>query len=251
MSKDLNALFNSVYDTEKAIEIYANSLSNVGLWNSERILIDKYKKDKKVFLDLGTGVGRIPFNLKNFGFEKIYANDLSEKFIFIAKLINEHEKRDDIVFLHLDSSVLTSKIEKESIDLAFYSFNGIMCIPTEQKRIKVLKEIYKILNKNGIAIITATNRDSSSYIKDFFDKELSKWELNKQDKNLEKFGDTTYNFDGVDGFIRYTSNEEMIEFITKNTKFKILEYITRDELTEEDEVVQEFGNNTTFWVLKK
>lgn len=88
-------------------------------------------------------------------------------------------------------------------------------------------------------------------LKIFFDKELSKWELNTHDKNLEKFGDTTYNFDGVDGFIRYTSNEEMIEFITKNTKFKILEYITRDELTEEDEVVQEFGNNTTFWVLKK
>lgn len=84
MSKDLNVLFNSVYDTEKAIEIYANSLSNVGLWNSERILIDKYKKDKKVFLDLGTGIGRIPFNLKNFGFEKIWMCKKLNTFTFIS-----------------------------------------------------------------------------------------------------------------------------------------------------------------------
>ncbi|VEU73347.1 hypothetical protein [Mycoplasmopsis anatis] len=49
MSKDLNKIFNKVYDTEEAIEIYANSLPRVGLWNSERILINKYKEGKKSF----------------------------------------------------------------------------------------------------------------------------------------------------------------------------------------------------------
>ncbi|MBW0595155.1 class I SAM-dependent methyltransferase [Mycoplasmopsis anatis] len=250
MSKDLNKIFNKVYDTEEAIEIYANSLPRVGLWNSERILINKYKEGKKVFLDLGTGIGRIPFNLENFGFEKIYANDLCEKFIFIAELINKQEKRDDITFLHLDSAKLTTKIQEGSVDFAFYSFNGIMCVPTEEKRIKILREIYKVLSPNGIAIITAANRDSSEKIKKFFIEDQVKWNNNQNNRTLEKFGDTTYKFDNVDGFIRYTSISEMKQFIS-NTDFKIIEYISRDELVDEDDVVKEFGNNTTFWVLKK
>ncbi|VEU73348.1 methyltransferase domain-containing protein [Mycoplasmopsis anatis] len=84
---------------------------------------------------------------------------------FYSRVNKQTRKKGWYNLLHLDSAKLTTEIKEGSVDFAFYSFNGIMCVPTEEKRIKILREIYKVLSPNGIAIITAANRDSSEKLK--------------------------------------------------------------------------------------
>ena len=75
--KELNDFYNS-----KNNQIhYTYAIDNVGLWESEKILIEKYiSKDAKI-LDLGCGAGRTTINLYRLEYKDIIGLDYSEKLI--------------------------------------------------------------------------------------------------------------------------------------------------------------------------
>lgn len=128
-------------------------------WNQHRKnpypLIKKFLSDKKgKILDLGCGSGR---NFSAFQTEEIYASDFSENMISLA------EKKAKT----LNKKIRTYINPSDNLPFKNNFFDSLICIavlhciPSEQKRIKTLKEIHRVLKPNSKALITTWSKNSS------------------------------------------------------------------------------------------
>lgn len=182
------------------------------------------------------------------GYKNIIGLDIADKLIDSAK---EYIKKNnlDIEFVLGDATDL--KYDDNLFDIVIFSFNGLQTIPGINNRLKVLKEAYRVLKPNGLFIFTAHDRDGNKEFSKFWEEEKLKWEKGIQDKRLEIYGDR-YMIDktGEEGFIHFSSIEEMIEFIN-NTDFKIVEYVKSNDIAIENEKTKEFALDTVFWILQK
>lgn len=147
----------------------------------------------------------------------------------------------------MDASYMT--FEKESFDIAFFSYNGLTGIPTQEKRLKVLNDVYRVLKNNGYFIFTAHDRNEDVLSKTFWEKEEERWKQGKNNPFLYEYGDVLTDHEGKKEFLHYYSYEEMKSFIEK-TKFHIVETAKREDIINESEIVKKFAKETYFWVLK-
>ncbi|MGM0500662.1 MAG: class I SAM-dependent methyltransferase, partial [Bacillota bacterium] len=206
---------------EKAIENYSNAIENIGLWESEKYVINKYFDKNKSILDVGCGAGRTTFNLYEMGYKNIIGLDLTPEMISAAKTINK-EKKTEIEFIVGDATDLN--FEDNSFDQALFSFNGLMQIPERKNRIKALKEIKRVLTENGIFIFTTHDRENNENFKEFWEKEEKTWKEGKQDKRTYEYGDKILPSDNDDRdlFIHFPNREEIIECL-EETGWKLIE----------------------------
>jgi len=234
---------------EKAAENYTNAIENIGLWKSEEYVIDKYFDKDKSILDIGCGAGRTTFNLYEMGYKNIIGLDLTPEMISAAKTINK-EKKTDIEFIVGDAVEL--KFEDNSFEQALFSFNGLMQIPEKKNRIRALKEIKRVLTKNGIFIFTTHDRENNDNFKEFWEKEEKIWEAGNQDKRIYEYGDKILPSDNDDRdlFIHFPNREEIIECI-EETGWKLIEDFYREDLFKENKEVKEFSTECRFWIVKK
>ena len=247
MDKDIKYT-KEFYDLDINIERYGKAIDEVGLWNSEKIIFEKYIKKEDKILDIGCGAGRTTINLFKNGYKNIIGLDLSTNLINYAKSYSQENKLD-INFVNGDATKL--EYDDNTFDAVIFSFNGMQCIPGKKNRDNVLKEVYRVLKPNGVYIFTAHNRDDSGEYQKFWDEEKIKWENGTQDKNLEIYGDK-YSIDktGETCFVHFSNIEEMKEFIYQQD-FEILETTKSTDISEENEKTKEFANTTVFWVVKK
>lgn len=235
------------YNQEENIKRYGEAIDLVGLWDSEKIMFTKYINKESRILDIGCGAGRTTINLYKLGYHNIIGLDLADNLIDYAKnYVTSHNL--DIDFLVGDATSLP--FDDQTFDVVIFSYNGMQCIPKLKNRFKVLKEISRVLKTNGLYLFTAHNRDEGNkYV--FWEDEMKRWQEGKQDPRYYEFGDLiTVDQSGKEAFVHFSSIEEMKEFINQED-FEIIEYIARDEICEEREIVKEFCNNTIFWVVKK
>ena len=234
---------------EKAIENYSNAIENIGLWESEKYVINKYFDKNKSILDVGCGAGRTTFNLYEMGYKNIIGLDLTPEMISAAKTINK-EKKTDIEFIVGDATDLN--FEDNSFDQALFSFNGLMQIPERKNRIKALKEIKRVLTENGIFIFTTHDRENNENFKEFWEKEEKIWKEGKQDKRTYEYGDKILPSDNDDRdlFIHFPNREEIIECL-EETGWKLIEDFYREDLFKENKEVKEFSTECRFWIVQK
>lgn len=234
---------------EKATKNYSNAIKNIGLWESEKYVINKYFDKDKSILDVGCGAGRTTFNLYEMGYKNIIGLDLTPEMISAAKTINK-ERYTNIEFIVGDATDL--KFEDNSFDQALFSFNGLMQIPERKNRIKALQEIKRVLTENGIFIFTTHDRENNENFKEFWEKEEKLWEAGKQDKRTYEYGDKILpsNNDDRDLFIHFPSREEIIECL-EETGWQLIENFYREDLFKENKEVKEFSTECRFWIVKK
>ncbi len=132
------------FSSKKGVGFYSRS----DLVDCEEELIRKYFKGKKV-LDIGCGCGRTTINLYRMGYEVI-GIDISKEMIGQAK-----KNFKDIPFLVMSACDL--KFKDNYFDNILFSLNGIDYIFPKQKRLKALKEIYRVLKPNGVFIFSSHN----------------------------------------------------------------------------------------------
>jgi len=122
--------------------------SSAFLRDVEKKLIYKYIKKGSKILDLGCGAGRTT---------AILHNDYNVIGIDISKnLIDEGRKK----FPSLDLRVMNAsslKFKNNSFDAALFSFNGLDYIFLVKKRLETLREIRRVLKKNGVFILSSHN----------------------------------------------------------------------------------------------
>ncbi len=139
---------------KNAIEQYSK-LAKRGFWDGEEYLILKYFENKRgEVLDLGCGTGRTTMPLVEKGYI-VVAVDIVPEMINTAKKIAK-QKNKEIDYRIGDATEL--KFDNDSFDYLLFSNQGWTQIPCERERLKALKEMRRVLKKDGICIFTAHPR---------------------------------------------------------------------------------------------
>jgi ubiquinone/menaquinone biosynthesis C-methylase UbiE len=121
----------------------------VGLTRLEKELILKYFQGNRRILDIGCGIGRTTFPLHQMK-HIVTGVDISAKMIEKAKI-----KFPDLDFRVGNACEL--EFENSSFDGVLFSYNGIDYIYPEERRMKALREINRVLTDNGILIFSSHN----------------------------------------------------------------------------------------------
>ena len=235
------------FTTEKTVSDYAKAVTEIGLWESEKIMIKKYFNPESRILDIGCGAGRTTIGLYELGYHLIEGLDLSEAMIVQAKRISK-ELNYDITFSVGDAAFLD--YDDETFEAALFSFNGIMQIPGRENRIKVLKEIKRILKPKGYFLFSTHDRDGSKEYKSFWKEEKRRWALHLQDGSLHEFGDKIIKNEERDVFLHFPTREEVISSL-EEAGFVLIEGVLRSELCEESEEVKRFSTDCVLWLVQK
>lgn len=236
------------YNLYKNVKRYGNAIDEVGLWESEKIIFNKYIKLEDRILDIGCGAGRTTINLYKNGYKNIEGLDLSEELI---KYANNYCNKFKLDIKFIVGNAMDLQYPDNSFDVVIFSYNGMMCIPGYKNRKKVLEEVYRILKPGGIYIFTAHNRDDSGKHNKEWEEEKILWGKGLQDPELEIYGDK-YPIDitGEKIFLHFSNIEEMKELV-ESVDFKIVEYVKSSDIAIEKEKTKEFAGVTVFWVVKK
>jgi len=141
------------FENPTVVDCYADKNYDKGLWNSERILIQRYFPANGYCLDIGCGAGRTPIALAQMGY-KVLGIDLSSAMLRAARR-KASENNLNIEFVEMDACNLS--FADQSFDCAFFSFNGIDYIPGYDAKLDALKEIFRVL-RPGANFIFSTHR---------------------------------------------------------------------------------------------
>jgi ubiquinone/menaquinone biosynthesis C-methylase UbiE len=120
-----------------------------GFTELENKFINTYFVKNGAVLDIGCGTGRTTAPLFDRGM-KVIGIDLSKEMIDCAK-----KKRPEIDFRVMNACDL--EFDNESFDYALFSFNGMDYIYPKSKRLLCLREINRVLKKNGVFIFSSHN----------------------------------------------------------------------------------------------
>jgi len=122
-----------------------------GLLEQERYLIEKYLENRGKLIEAGTGGGRISLEIT-----KKYKDIDIVAFDFVKEMIETASaKSENINFLVADASDL-SIFDNECFDFALYLQQIVSFVPLSLIPI-LLEEIYRILKKDGIVILSFLN----------------------------------------------------------------------------------------------
>lgn len=248
MKKNLitNDFLINAFSDKTTIEHYKTAINEVGLWEAEKIILKKYTDINDSILDLGCGAGRTTFGLFEIGYHNILGTDFSENMITAAKEANK-SKKYELTFEIADARNLP--YQSNSFDVVFFSFSGLTQIPYEKNRIKAIREIRRVLNKNGFFIFTTLNRENEDYTL-AWQKEEKVWDEAKQDPRLEKIGDKILFEDGREYYIHIPKKIEVIELM-QSYGYELVEGLARSEICNENEKVKEFSDDSIMWVFQK
>jgi ubiquinone/menaquinone biosynthesis C-methylase UbiE len=142
------------YGTAVVVDRYRKHSKGL-LYESEKVLIDKYFKRRSKILDLACGSGRTALPLYKLGYE-VVGVDLTPEMIELAKLAANSENAS-ICYRVGDATSLN--FADNDFDGALLSNNGLGSIPGNKDRLKTLHEINRVLKVGGKVILLVPLRN--------------------------------------------------------------------------------------------
>ena len=217
-------------ENKKIYEILAENFSQTRNQNWPEIeeLIKYVRKGDKI-LDLGCGNGRLYKILKNKKIEYTGV-DISKKLIEIAKKeLSDQESTQPKFFV---GDALNLLLKNHEFDIIF-AIALLHHIPTQRLQLKVLRNCFKILKKNGLIILTVWNLRQPRLLLKYkiwpFSKDVYiPWKL-KTTKPRSELGSTIGDKILKRYYHVFTKGE--LKQIVKKAGFKIINcYFARDNL---------------------
>ncbi|MEL7269570.1 MAG: class I SAM-dependent methyltransferase [Bacteroidota bacterium] len=223
--------------------------TDVGLWDSEKYVFQKYLKPEDKILDLGCGTGRTTFAIYKLGFTNIVGVDLTPEMVAIADELNAHF-HTNIAFKIGDATKLDST--NAIYDAVLFSYNGLMTIPNGVNRNKAIGEIYRVLKPSGTFIFTTHDRERGAQHFKFWREEKQKWNMGNQNPALYEYGDiiTKSRNESKEIFIHIPNQEEVADLLATNG-FKVMETFYRGDKFIEREQVKAISGECRFWVVQR
>lgn len=187
-----------------------NSYSNMIEWPAIKQLTPDL--EDKVIIDLGCGTGRFSFLFEDFKPKKIIGIDISDEMIRMAKDMAK-EKNSQVSFIKNDIENLSS-IETNSIDFAFSS--TVLHYLEDLKAF--MKEIYRILNPNGICILSVIHPVySAQYPIKHENGEFpsdEEWEVKYLNKSIRSYIQPWIEYNSeIENFLSYSYHHTMSDYV--------------------------------------
>jgi SAM-dependent methyltransferase len=236
-----------------AVVHYARAAHHLGLWKSERMLIDRFFPDRTArLLEAGCGAGRATLGLWELGYHNIVAFDFAEELVDQARALFE-ERSANIPVHHADATTLQTKchpIGDTWFDGALFLFNGLMQIPVRANRRLALKNLAGVCRAGAPLLFTTHDRDHSRVERASWKLEAIRWQQGKQDPRLVEFGDRYFEDDVGRTFMHLPDRPEILEDLAATGWAHTFDAMRRD-LARESRAVVEFSDECRFWVAQR
>ena len=206
----------NLIQTEKTWDAIAESfdITRRKPWIQCIKFIDKLTKNS-IVADIGCGNGRHLIPCAN-RCKKVIGIDLSKELLKIVKRKSTDLKLDNIELIHSDAVHLPLKNNVFDAILYIASLHNIK---GNNNRVNSLKELYRVLKKNGKALISVWSRWQDKFRKDFFKKWFTEF-------NQNEFGDIDIYWKqhglNIPRFYHLYSKQEFINDL-KKANFQILD----------------------------
>ncbi len=234
------------FNEEGTVQHYAKAVANVGLWESEKLLFNKYFRREEYLLDLGCGAGRASIGLWEEGFERVLGTDLAESMVAESRDIADclgcpfQFQREDATDL---------SFADETFDGAVFAFNGLMQIPDRRVRRRALLQIYRVLRVGGHFVFSTLDREDRLYSKVFAVADDPDHDL-AQNQDLIDYGDRHFRTEHGTTFMHVPTRSEVVEDLSE-AGFELVEDAMRSSLARESAAVLDFSEDCRLWVVRK
>ena len=225
---------------------YIDAVTSVGLWESERRLMERYVPRSGAVLDIGCGAGRTTFGLYEAGYYGVTGFDLSTTMVEAARRIAT-ERGLPVRFDVGDAASMP--FADQSFDGALFSNQGFMCIPGGERRLKALREVRRVLRPGARFVFSTHDRGLPSF-REFWREEKAKWDRGEQDPRLIEFGDRVVVDSRHPTYIYIPSDVDVRELIV-DAGLTFVEGRLRSEVAVEDEAVRKFNSDCRMWVVRR
>lgn len=239
-----------------AVVHYTRAAHFLGLWKSERLLIERFFPDRSVsMLEAGCGSGRVTIGLWDMDFRRITAFDFAEELVAQAQTLAAERGATAIRFLHADATCLKPHqllvdVPRTPFGGALFMFNGLMQIPGRENRRTALRGLQSLCAAGAPFLFTSHDRDHSPVERASWRLERLRWDQGKQDPRLVEFGDRYFEDEAGRTFMHLPDRTEILEDLAAagwKHEFDTL----RRELTRESAAVRDFSDECRFWVARK
>lgn len=219
---------------------YARAAAQVGLWASERRLIEACWRPDATLLELGCGAGRVGLALLRLGYRKVTLTDFSPTMVDMAKGVLA-EANDAWASQVEVADACALPYADQSFDGVIFAFNGLMCMRGKADRDRALPEIRRVLKPGGIFLFTANDRAAGEHR-----------ELWAQEPTLPgcQPGDRWHETDSTPVFMHSSTEAETRAELTA-AGFAVRKCPLRSEVAAENAAVRAFAGETRFYVAER
>ena len=225
---------------------YVEAVTTVGLWESERLLMDRYVARDGAVLDIGCGAGRTTFGLHDAGYHNVTGYDLSNTMIEAARRV----ARERSLLIRFDiGDAVSLPYADASFDGALFSNQGFMCIPGQERRLKAMREVRRVLRPGAHFVFSTHDRSSSRHL-EFWLEERARWDRGEQDPRLIEFGDRIIVDAPSPTYLHIPSCDE-VERLVADAGLVLIEGRLRSEVAPGDEAIRMLDSNCRMWVTQR
>jgi SAM-dependent methyltransferase len=235
-----------------AVIHYARAAHQLGLWLSERILIERFFPDRAMrLLEAGCGAGRVVVGLWELSYRNLTAFDFAEELIDQASSLASERGGGEIAFHLADARDFASKKGWEGeFDGALFMFNGLMQIPGREDRRRALAQLHRACRAGAPLLFSTHDRNSSAFEREFWRPEAQRWSAGTQDPRLLEFGDRYFEDAAGRTFMHLPDRAEVLEDLAATGWSHEFDQM-RHALARESKSVREFADECRFWLARR
>lgn len=259
MKKISAATVRADFNDPLAVVHYARAAHFLGLWESERILIERHFPDRAApLLEAGCGAGRATLGLWDQGYKNLTAFDFAEELLDQARSLATERAATPIRFLHADATRLADS-QLSTLNAqppppfsgALFLFNGLMQIPRRAKRRAALRELHRVCAPGAPFLFTTHDRDNSPTERALWRLEALRWERGEQDPRLLEFGDRYFEEAGTGRtFMHLPDRAEILADLAATGWTPVFDALRR-QIAAESPAVRAFSDECRFWVARR
>ena len=237
-----------------AVLHYTRAAHGLGLWASERRLIERFFPDREApLLEAGCGAGRVTLGLWQLGYRRLTAFDFAAELLDQARSLAAERGAESIRFLEADATRLGPMLAAAGVEPAagaLFPFNGLMQIPGREHRRRALTGLHAACRPGATLLFTTHDRDVSPQERALWRLEALRWSEGRQDPRLVEFGDRYFEDDTGRTFMHLPDRPEILADLAATGWEPVFDALRR-EVARESRAVREFSDECRFWVARR